>query len=96
MPARKQDFGCRLKAGSHSGRLSSYEGPQEASQDQLIEEPTPLRVSDRLEPVMRTELAIYVVQVVPKGLGGDVQSVRYGRGVAAFGKEGKNPSLLVG
>jgi hypothetical protein len=27
----------------------------------LLDEPTPLRVSDRLEPVMRTQLAIYVV-----------------------------------
>jgi len=67
-----------------------------ASPDRLLDEPTPSRVSDRLEPVMRTQLAIYVVQVVPKGLGGDVQCVRYGRGVAAFGKEGKNPALLVG
>jgi hypothetical protein len=67
-----------------------------ASQDRLIDEPTPSRVSDGLEPVMRTQLAIYVVEVVPKGLGGDVQCLRYGCGVAAFRKEGKDSALLVG
>jgi hypothetical protein len=45
---------------------------------------------------MRTQLAVYVVQVVPKGLGGDVQCMRDGRGVAALGKEGKKTALLVG
>ncbi len=62
---------------------------------QLLDQTPPLRVSHRFETIVRAELAIDVMQMVPKRLRRDGQLARNRRGIAAFGEEREDPPFLV-
>src|SRR5437667_8481978 len=74
----------RLSKAASSGRLADL--------DQL----PPNGVNDGLEPVMRAQLLIDVVEVIPQRLGADVQIVHDVRGALAFGEASQYPVFLVG
>src|SRR5438093_4021169 len=62
----------------------------------LFDEPTLLRVGHRLKAGVCAKLAVDVVEVIAECLGGDAQLAGDGRGVAAFGEELQDATLLIG
>ena len=62
----------------------------------LFDEAATLRVGHGLEAVVCAEFPVDVMEVVPERLGGDAQSARNGRGVAAVSEELENATLLLG
>lgn len=74
--------------------MNSFGSRIEASK--LVDEPTPLRVRHRFKPVMRAQLAIDVMQMIPKRLGGNVELGRNHGWITTVCEEGKYAALLVG
>jgi hypothetical protein len=75
---------------------SSDDAARRDSAPTLLDKPAPLRVDHGFEAVMCSQLAVDVVQVVAKRLGGNAQRARNGRGIAPFSEKRKDASLLVG
>ncbi len=76
---------CRI-GGNHGRATAAW----------LADEASPLRVGHRLKTIVRTELPVNAMQVVPERLGGNTQRARDDRRVVAFCEQLENTALLAG
>lgn len=60
----------------------------------LVEQAASLGVRNRFESVVRSQLAIDVVQMIPESLSRYFQTARYRRGVAAIGEHLEDATFL--
>jgi hypothetical protein len=91
--ARAGARGDRAVGGGRN-QANCTRGPDDVTT--LFDEPPSLGVGDSLEAIVCAELAVDMMEVVAERLGGDTQSARNRRRVAAVGEELENAKLLLG